>query len=173
MPEFLAAPGALQATATLAASLVALVMSVLAYRLTKALRRSVLLNELTLQANLINSSLVNYGVPGPYAWHAQTTREKLDDLQKKGVLVFHHINLLRMVYANRDLLDPSCVHGYQRWANEVVFPWFRSDSALQEVFTSCLASGDLYEQGFLECFNLRTALQPAAKDIQKTKTGVA
>ena len=98
----------------------------------------------------INEAILRHEVKGPYAYHLQVPDERVKDFTRKAVIFLHHINLLRNVFENKDILRNDTVLAYRHWANVIVRPWVEADDDLRQTFRVTKDSKDLYGKAFIE-----------------------
>lgn len=116
-------------------SIIALVISYLAYRESRRSRRSSIFTELMQQMNIINESTVKYRIKGPYAvLLGIEDSDEIIEHERSGIVFFHHLNLLYIVYKNKDYLDKNTVLAYEKWVKDIFAPWLRADQRIENLW---------------------------------------
>jgi hypothetical protein len=67
-----------------------------------------------------------------------------------GAILFHHINLLNIVYINKDVLSSADVYAFRNWFRKVVKPWIKCFPDLSIVMKGILDGNDGYTPKFVE-----------------------
>lgn len=65
-------------------------------------------------------------------------------------MFFHHINLLQIVYRNREYLGKDVETTYKDWVSNILKPWLESDQNLVEMWCSTRENRDLLGKDFIE-----------------------
>lgn len=135
-------------------SVMALFVSFLSYRISKRATRSTIEHELTRQALSINEALVNHKIRGPYAHYLGIPNDSVENFTGKVVVLLHHVNFLRIVFDNRDLIDEDVVASYGNWVKKIVTPWIQSDEELLQAWELVIEGNDLYSTSFIRWLNV-------------------
>lgn len=133
-------------------SLIAIIISIIALIQSKRSKRSTVINEMNQQANLINDATTKYGVKSPYAVLRGISNNKEDiiEFEALGSAFFHHINLLYLVYSNKNLMGKRVFNGYVKWIQTVFRPWIESDDDLIWTWKKVKETKDLFGNDFIE-----------------------
>jgi hypothetical protein len=82
------------------------------------------------------------------AYAKKYNREK--HFSQYGAILFHHINLLNIVYVNKDVLSTADVNAFRNWFRKVVKPWIKCFPDLSIVMEGILDGNDGYTPKFVE-----------------------
>lgn len=84
--------------------------------------------------------------------------ERVAAFTAKAAALLNHINLLRVVYANRDLLGNETVEAYMNWVRLLVRPWIESDEELKQTWRTFRNSADLSGGEFVKWLSQHLAI---------------
>lgn len=118
----------------LAVSLLSLFVSILALRNNKRATKQSIEQQISEHSIEINESFLRYDVKSPFAHHLKIPDKSAGKFTAKAVLLLHHINLLRTVFNNRDILGSTTRTSYENWATTIVRPWIESDEDLRRAW---------------------------------------
>ncbi|MCA9872491.1 MAG: hypothetical protein KC441_02520 [Anaerolineales bacterium] len=130
-------------------SFLAIGISYWSFRISKRTTRISIDQQLAQYSLQLNSVLLDNGIKGPYAHHLQIPDEKVEYFTKLAVGLFYHLNFLRYIYDNRDVLDENVLFAYKSWAKKIVKPWVESDEYLQKTWDVVVARKDIYGAEFI------------------------
>lgn len=130
-------------------SVLALVISFVAWRHSRRATRSDIQRSLILRAIEINEGFLKHSIKGPYAHHLQIPDEMVNQFTAKTVMLLHQINLLREVYEHRDILEDKVVASYINWVTTVLQPWIESDEDIKKSWRLMRESKDMVGEDFL------------------------
>jgi hypothetical protein len=105
-------------------------VSTLAFRTSRRSLRVTVQQRLSQQIAEINEGFLKHGVKGPYALHLGIPDEEVPVFAAKSVILLHHLNLLRVVHGNRDVLGNRAMRHYETWAATILRKWIESDQHL-------------------------------------------
>ena len=127
---------------SMCASSLALVISILSYRLRSAKSRTDSLQYLQLQANTINEAFVKFEVRSPYEAFLNIPQSETKDARAKMVLLILQLNLLRSAFNSRNNLTKEQFTDYANWGSTILRPWIESDESLRKAYQLWVTSGD-------------------------------
>lgn len=127
----------------------ALGVSCCALRNSRRATKSSVENRITELSTKINDAFVAYEVKTPYAVKLGIPNDRDTQFASKVVLLLHQINLLRLVYENRDVLGSTPTRSYANWATNVLQPWIESDDDLGRALTLVRDAKDTYHADFI------------------------
>src|SRR5262249_47988188 len=125
-------------------------VSILAFRSTRRSARITIQQRITQQISEINDAFVKYEVKGPYAVQLGVPDEKVKTFAAKSTLLFHQLNLLRMVFNKRDVLGKRAIASYESWAEGILRKWIENDDDLRKIWSLFRNTRDLDDSDFHE-----------------------
>ena len=96
-----------------------------------------------------NEAFATYGIKTPYAQSPGIPKKDSKLFAAKSALLFHQINLLRLVFDNRDVLGNKARQSYANWATTVLDPWINADKQLVAALSMVRQTEDTFSPGFL------------------------
>jgi hypothetical protein len=105
-------------------------VSILAFFTARRSMRITVQQRITQQIAEINESFVKYEVKGPYATQLGIADADVKKFAAKSMVLFHQLNLLRLVFQNRDVIGSRALASYESWARNILGKWIGSDSEL-------------------------------------------
>ena len=124
-------------------SATSITISVLAFRMARRSARITVHQRITQQISEINESFVKYEIKGPYATQLNVLDADVKKFAAKSMVLFHQLNLLRLVFQNSDILGRDALKSYESWASTIFRNWISSDLQLQQIWNAYCTTRDL------------------------------
>lgn len=130
-------------------SIIAIVLSIYSLAISRRATRVSVDQQLAQYSLQLNDMLLNNGIKGPYAYYLQIPDSDLEYFTKYAVSLLYHINFLRYIYDNRDVLDENVLFAYKKWAKQIIKPWIDSEENLQKAWRVIVEGKDIYGADFV------------------------
>lgn len=126
--------------------------------------KSEIMRDLTNRAMEINKTFINGGIRSPYSQILKIPDDRICEFNAKAVALLQHINMLSVVYENRELLGVEVVRIYEVWARTILEPWISADGDLQQVWSLARDRGDMMSDTEKAWFNSLLSLKGSNKN---------
>ncbi|MBX2819367.1 MAG: hypothetical protein KTR29_06780 [Rhodothermaceae bacterium] len=116
----------------------------------KAATRVELFRQLTDRMTDINNYFKDSGLPNPYDDGKKKDMGAYITYEKKGTALLLHLNLLYLVYVNKETLGPEIETVYKTWFLHIVYPWIKNDPDIRANWNEAKDHGDLFGESFFK-----------------------
>jgi hypothetical protein len=101
------------------------------HRFTRRAKASDVMHQLIANAVAINQLYASNDIQSPYGFHVGGIGSDNRSFNAKAAGFLNQLNLLRVVFHNKDLLGKGVVADHISWARDLVAPWMNADSQLR------------------------------------------